>query len=79
MQVTLRVDRPGDAAPRGAPLGRIAGQRLGRDTALACDLKAPLEQRLGILEHAVQRLVARVHPQLAPGRLDDRRTLPAVV
>ena len=43
VQVPLRVDRPSDAAPRGSALGRVSGQRLGRDAALACDLQAPLE------------------------------------
>ena len=65
----------GPAIPESAraALGGVAAQRLLGHAALAGDLQAPREHRLGVLDHAVQVLVVGVHPHLAAGALDDRR------
>ncbi len=70
---------PAIPVPRESALGGVAAQRLLGHAALARDLHAALEHGVGIFDHAVEVLVVGVHPHLAPGALNDRRGLPAVV
>ena len=78
-EVARGFDDACEARFAGFPLGRIAFQRLRGDAALARDLEPPREHRVGILDHAVEQLVARVHPDLAFRQLGDHGRLPAVV
>ena len=78
-QIAVGADRADDPRFGLAALCGVAAQRLLRDAALACDLKASGEHRLRVLDHAVHQLVAGVHPELAANLLDDSRRLPAVV
>ena len=78
--VAVGLDRRRRCPTRGrVALGGVAAQRLLGHAALARDLQAPREHRLGVLDHARHVLVAGVHPQLAAGALDDRGGLAAVV
>ena len=50
-ELAVGLERPGD--PRGsgaAALGGVAAQRLLRDAALAGDLQAPREHRVGVFD-----------------------------
>jgi len=57
----------------------VALQGLGGDAALAGDLDPVLERRRRVVGHRPHVLPGRVHPELAAGRLDDRRRQPIVV
>jgi MFS transporter, DHA2 family, multidrug resistance protein len=89
-QIGLHLD-PGEQVPIGldyrvdavvvilfAPLPE-AFQRGHRDTALPPDLDPLLERRLRVVSHQAHVAPGRVHPELAAGALDDRRSQPVVV
>ena len=78
-QCPVGLDDARDARVARAPLGRVAAQGLLGNPALAGDLDAPFEHRLGVFGHAPHVLVVGVHPQLAPGQLDDRGRLAIVI
>ena len=69
----------GDAVALAAALGPVALERVQRHAALAGHLEAPLEGALGVRRGPGHVAVVGVHPQLAPGRLDDRAGQPVVV
>ncbi len=77
-QQAVRLDDARDGRTARAALA-VAGQRGRWHAALASHLQAPLEQPLGLHDRACRVPVVRVHPQLAPGRVDDRAGLPVMV
>jgi hypothetical protein len=75
----MRLDQAGHPGAHTALELGVLLERLGRQAALPGDLEVVAQRCLGILDLAAHVVVVRVHPQLAPRALDDRRGLPVVV
>ena len=78
-ELAVGLDEAGDpAAALARRIGPLA-QRLERHAALAGDLEAARQPRLGVLDARAHVGVGGVHPQLAAAGVDDARGLPVVV
>ena len=78
-EVARRLHDLGDAVVASAASLAELLERRGRHAALAGDLEAALEGLVGVGGRLRHVLVVRVHPELAAGRLHDRRGLAVVV